>query len=170
MLTNAQKGLLKRAQSQAGLDDAAYRRALSDCVPGCTTSTDPRLGDDHLDILMAYFEAIHWRAVKAGTLQPSCNASAPFRQPGYWAAKNPAHNTSRDRWTGHQLEDDIARLERELSEDGCSPAYIAAIDRNVRRGTNGQWTPPQMRAYRSALDRTLRARQKKAGVTTAQPF
>jgi hypothetical protein len=49
----------------------------------CRTSKDPNLTDRDLDKLLAYFEAIHWRAVDAHTLQPSCRADAVFRQRGY---------------------------------------------------------------------------------------
>lgn len=159
MLTNAQKGLLKRAQAQAGLSDEDYRDAL-ECVAGVRTSTAPALGDDHLDVLMSYIEAIHWRGVDAGALKTCCNPTAPFRQRGYWATKNTAASTSRDRWTGGHLKEEIDTLERSLMDTGVTPSYISAIRARVASGTATTWTPPQWRAYRAALERTLKARQK----------
>lgn len=160
MLTNSQKGLLKRAQAQASLSDADYRDAL-ECVAGVSSSTDPALGDDHLDVLMAYFEAIYWRGVDAGTLQASCKGSAPFRQRDYWAAKNPARNTSRDRWLDAWTEEAIERLEGELLATGVGAGYLVAIKTRVREGTAEKWTPPQWRAYGAALERSLMARRAK---------
>ena len=89
MLSRAQQILLKRAQREAGLLDGDYREALQ-TVAGCQSSKDADLTDRHLDKLLAYFEAIYWRAVNAGQLQPCCKTTAVFRQPGYWAAKNTA--------------------------------------------------------------------------------
>ena len=83
MLSRRQQILLKRAQREAGLSDNDYRDALQ-TVAGCRSSTSPVLTDRHMDKVLAYFEAIHWRAVDAGKLQPSCSATAVFRQ-GYYA-------------------------------------------------------------------------------------
>jgi hypothetical protein len=54
---------LKRAQAQAALDDADYREAIATVsgITDCRSSTDARLSDRNVDILMAYFEAIYWK-------------------------------------------------------------------------------------------------------------
>lgn len=51
MITRAQQILLKRAQAQAGLDDADYRDAIEAVsgIPGCRSSKDSRLTDRHID-------------------------------------------------------------------------------------------------------------------------
>lgn len=166
-LSKPQKALLKRAQAQAGLSDADYREALRE-LAGVETSTDPRIGDDHLDILMAYFEAIYWRGVDAGQLQPPRIAAAPFWKRGYWAGKNPSGNTSRDRYTGEGLLEEIERLEQALCETGVSIRYLHAIRNRVCRG---RYTPPQQRAYATALRRTLASRQPKpAAAPPAAPI
>lgn len=157
MLSRAQQILLKTAQRDAGLDDAEYRATLQRFF-GVRSSTDPALGDDALDVMLAYLEAVYWRGVDSGAVQPSCKPAAPFRQRGYWAAKNPAANTSRDRYEGAGLQADIQEAEAALHRLGCSPAYIAAIRDKVCRG---RFTPPQQRAFRAALQRTLAARQGK---------
>ena len=75
MLSRRQQILLKRAQREAALDDAEYRDALA-TVSGCRSSKDPEFTDRHLDVALAYFEAIHWRKADAGLLPPSCKAAA----------------------------------------------------------------------------------------------
>jgi hypothetical protein len=164
MLTNPQKSLLKRAQREAGLTDAEYREALQ-TVACVQSSTSPALTDRHLDQLLAYFEAIHWRAVDARTLQPSCSAAAVFRQRGYWAAKNTRQETSRDRYNGFNLAQAVADLEAQLATLGFGPEYCAGIrlkaaqDRTDARG---------LHLYRAALKRTLNAktrREEAAGKT-----
>jgi len=88
MLSRPQQILLKRAQREAGLPDDEYRDALQ-TVTGCRSSKDPQLTDRHLDLLLGYFEAIHWRKVDAGQhvfageLQPPCRPNAVFRQRGF---------------------------------------------------------------------------------------
>lgn len=163
MLSNAQKSLLKRAQREAGLGDGEYRDAL-EVVAGCRSSTSPTLTDRHLDKLLAYLEAIHWRAVDAGTLQPSCSAAAVFRQRGYWAAKNTRQETSRDRFTGFNLVAAIADLERELMNLGFGESYCAGIRKNA---TNGRTDAHALHLYRTALQRTLnaKARRKESAVS-----
>lgn len=156
MLSRAQQILLKTAQRAAAVGDDEYRDTLQQFC-GVRSSTDPALGDDTLDVMMAYFEAIHWRGVDAGLLQPSCKATAPFRQRGYWSAKNPAGNTSRDRFTGAQLSIEIQTAEDALHRLGFSLAYVAAIRKRVLQG---RATPPRLRAYLHALEKTRAARQR----------
>ena len=85
MLSRPQQILLKRAQREAGLSDDEYRDALQ-TVTGCRSSTAPALTDRHLDKVLAYFEAIHWRNVDAGELQPS---SSPLPYSGSAAIGRP---------------------------------------------------------------------------------
>jgi hypothetical protein len=160
MLSNPQKALLKNAQRQAALPDADYREALA-VVSGfdnLRSSTDQRLTDEHLDKLMAYFEAIYWRKVDAGQLQPLFSGHAPgarpFRQRGYWASKNQRGNTSRDRYHENAIATEIADLERQLMEYGCSLKYFQAIQNTMRQG--GQPFSPVK--YAAALKRTLEAK------------
>jgi hypothetical protein len=155
MLTRAQKILIKRAQKEAGLDDADYRDAL-EVVCGCRSSTDPRVGDRDVDKLLAYFEAIIWREVDSGRMQPPCNRGAVFLQRGYWAAKNPAGDTSRDRHIRASIEPAIAKLEQGLEQLGYSRAYCDAIRAKV---TNGRTDSRSLFLYKSALERTLASKQ-----------
>jgi hypothetical protein len=74
--------------------------------------------------VLSYFEAIHWRAVDAGTLQPSCSATAVFRRRGYWAAKNTRQETSRDRFTDLNLGQSIADIECELAALGFGEGLL----------------------------------------------
>jgi hypothetical protein len=163
MLSNPQKALLKRAQREAELCDSEYREAL-ELVTGCTTSTDPRLGDEQLDVLLAYFEAIYWRKADAGHLQPGCKPAEILRQRGYWAAKNKRGNTSRDRYSHSTLNAAIQSLEAELAAFGYGEKYFAAIRQKVTRGTNNVRA---LFAYRAALTKTLCSKQKAA---VSQPF
>ena len=153
MLTNAQKALLKRAQRQAGIEDAEYRDLL-DQLCGCRTSTDRRLGDANLDQLLAYFEAVYWRAVDAGTRTPPGRGDV-FQRRGYWAGKNLLGNNSRDRFTARYLAADIARIESDLARLGYGAAYCAAIRGKVCRGANDPFSQAR---YRGALLRTLHAK------------
>ena|ERR1700733_7362397 len=157
MISRAQQILLKRAQREAALSDDEYRDALQ-TVADCRSSTSPALTDRHLDKLLAYFEAIHWRAVDAGTLQPRSSAAAVFRQRGYWAAKNTSQETSRDRFTGQNLGQTVADLESQLAEFGCSAGYCAAIRKNV---TKGRDDARALHLYRAALERTLKAKSRR---------
>lgn len=154
MLTRPQQILLKRAQREAGLDDADYRDAL-ETVSGFRSSTDPDMTDRHVDTALAYFEAIHWHKVDQGQLQSSCRPDAVFRQRGYWANKNTRQETSRDRYRGDNLSRDIADLESALSALGFSGGYCAAIRANVTRGRGDA-----QHLYKAALERTLRAKRK----------
>lgn len=153
MLTNPQKSLLKRAQREAGLSDNDYREALR-LIADCGSSTSPSLTDRHLDKLLSYFEAIHWQAMDAGRLQPSCSAKAIFRQRGFWASRNSAQQTSRDRFNGSNLNARIADLEGQLAAHGCGAAYCAAIRKNVCKGRSDARA---LHLYQAALERTLKA-------------
>jgi hypothetical protein len=113
------------------------------------------LTDRHLDKLLAYFEAIHWRSVDAGVLPRSCNAIAVFRQRGYWSAKNTREETSRDRFTGTNLAREVADIERQLTDLGFGGQYLGAIRRNVTKGRDDAHA---LHLYRTALARTLKAK------------
>jgi hypothetical protein len=165
MLSRAQQILLKRAQREAGLSDDEYRDAM-ETVTRCRSSKDDRLTDRDMDKLIAYFEAIHWRAVDAGTLQPCGNAAAVFRQRGYWASKNTKQETSRDRFTGRNQSAEIAALEAELAGMGFGPGYCAAIRQNVCKGPADAHT---LHLYQAALERTLKAKAKQRE-TAGNPF
>ena len=157
-LSRGQQILLKRAQREAALSDEDYREALQ-TVSGCRSSTVPRLTDRHVDLALACFEAIFWRMVENGELQPSCKPDAVFRQKGFWAAKNPSENTSRDRFAASSISQEIARLELDLAALGFGRNYCAAIRQEV---TNGQTGLRSDYAYKAALRRTLAAKQRKA--------
>jgi hypothetical protein len=157
MITRSQIILLKRAQREAGLEDLEYRDGLA-LTAGCRSSTDDRMTERGVDLALAYFEAIFWRKVDAGELQPSGKADAVFRQRGYWAAKNRSGSTSRDRWTRSHTIDAAAALEGDLEQLGCSPAYLAAIRAKVVGNRTG---PAAEFAYQAALRRTLAAKRKK---------
>ena len=79
VLSRSQNILIKRAQREAALDDEEYREALQ-AVCGCRSSTDGKMTDRHVDLVLAYFEAIYWRGVDAGRAavarQPDCCFSA----------------------------------------------------------------------------------------------
>lgn len=154
MLTAAQKSLLKRAQREAQLADADYRDAIETVsgLPGCRSSTDARLTDRHLDLLLGYIEAIFWGRVDAKTLQPSGNPTAVFRRRGHWADKNRRGNTSRDRFTQDNLIRQIGEREAALMDLGCGLSYFQAIQNKQREASGGL----NLVKYLSALDRTLR--------------
>ena len=165
MLSRAQQILLKRAQREAGLPDEDYRDAL-EAVTGLRTSTDPHFIDRDLDKVIAYFEAIYWRAVDAGQLQPAGNVNAVFRQRGYWATKNTATETSRDRFNGRNERLEIAALEAALEQLGFGPAYTAAIHRNVCKGQTGAHA---LHLYKAALERTVKAKSQRPAAAN-NPF
>lgn len=162
MLTKPQIWTIKAAQRQAGIRDDEYRQTLAELF-GVNTSKDPALGDDAFDVLMSYFEAIYWRGVDSGALQPPCTGKETFRQRGYWAAKNPAGNTSRDRYAGDALHEEIEEAESRLVILGFGQSYLSAIRHRVCGESN---SPPRLRAYLAALNRTLKAKEAKI----AQPF
>ncbi len=164
-LSRAQQILLKRAQREAALGDDDYRDAL-ELIAGCRSSTDPRMTDRHLDKLLAYFEAILWRAVDDGALHPACRADAVFRQRGYWASKNTAGETSRDRFNGRSQGADIAALEAQLNALGYGPQYAATIRDKV---CHGHQDAHALHLYHAALERTLKSKRR-AAATADNPF
>lgn len=165
MLSRPQQVLLKRAQAQAGIGDEEYRDTMEHHC-GVRSSTDARMSDEHLDLMLSILEGIYWHAHDAGRLPEPCNANAPFVRRAYWSSKNPAKNTSRDRYNAESLNGDIAALERQLcSEFGCGPGYFRAIKSKVIPSArqNMAW-PAGLVKYRTALERTLEAKRKKANV------
>ena len=116
MLSNRQKSLVKQAQRDARLSDEEYREVWQ-TVAGVTSSTDPRLGDEHMDRFMSYVEAIYWRK------RDDVLASKVFRLRGYWAHKNTKVENSRDRFASAALTKEIAELESQLAELGYNANY-----------------------------------------------
>lgn len=163
MISRAQQILIKRAQRQAGLNDADYREALQ-VTAGCRSSTDPAMTDRGVDLFLAYVEAIYWRGVDAGALPTPGRQAAVFRQRGYWAQKNPSIGTSRDRYAADTILAEISALEGRLRDLGFNEHYCAAI-RN--KATNGRDAPSELYRYRAALRRTLAAKQRRLA---NQPF
>ncbi|HEX3857690.1 MAG TPA: hypothetical protein VHY30_10400 [Verrucomicrobiae bacterium] len=149
--------MLKRAQREAASSDDDYREAL-EMIAGCQSSKSPALTDRHLDKLLGYFEAIHWRAVDAGTLQRCGSTTAVFRQRGFWAARNTNQETSRDRWTGLNSGRTVADLEKEMAALGFGQGYCAAIRKKV---ANGRDDAHALHLYRAALQRTLNAKTRR---------
>lgn len=163
MLSRAQQIILKRAQRQAGIEDAEYRETLFRFA-GCESSRDSRFSNEHLDTVLAYFEAIFWRAVDAGILNAPCKGDEVFLQRGYWASKNTRAETSRDRYNTKNLSAEISALESELERLGFGESYCQAIRENVTQGgTNARC----LNLYRAALERTLKSKRKSA---VEQPF
>lgn len=156
MLSRPQQILLKRAQREAALPDDEYRDAL-ELVSGCRSSTDPRMTDRHVDLALAYFEAIYWRKVDADELQPPCSPTAVFRKRGFWAAKNPSQQTSRDRFLQSTVEREIAAFESALAALGFGVDYCQAIR---ARAVQGRRDPHSQFLYRAALRRTLASKQR----------
>lgn len=154
MLSRPQQILLKRAQAEARFSDEDYRDAIQSVfgADDCRSSKDPRLTDRHLDILLSYIESIFWNEVDKGTLQPVCKPNAVFRQRGYWAARNRKGETSRDRFVERELSAECERLEAALAALGCGLKYFQAIQTRI--------VPWSLPAYRAALARTLKAKQK----------
>jgi hypothetical protein len=157
MLTRAQQILLKRAQREAGLNDEDYRAALV-TVAGCRSSKDPDFTDSQLDAALAYFEAIHWRAVDQGQIQHTESQRSIFRERGFWSARNKAGDNSRERFVQLRLKREISDSERALAALGHGPDYLAAIRAKV---THGSTDARSLHHYRIALERTLRAKQRK---------
>jgi hypothetical protein len=161
MLTRAQQILLKRAQHDAGIDDADYREALR-TIASVNSSKDPKLTDEHLDKLLGYFEAIFWRKVNQANADHAARVSKVFQRPGYWASKNTKAENSRDRFATVVMKQDIASLERQLGELGCGLGYCAAIARNAHLDLSD---PQDLAKYRYALGRSLAAKRKKMEAT-----
>lgn len=166
MITRPQQILIKRAQREAGLSDDEYRDAL-DTTSGCRSTKDPKLTDRGVDLVLAYLEAIYFRKLDQGLLQPSCSPDAVFRQRGHWKAKNCGGKTSRDRFIESDLGCTIADLEASLAGLGFAASYCAAIRSKVmghRTDTSAQYR------YKAALERTLRSKQKKLVQADNAPF
>jgi hypothetical protein len=163
MLTNEQKSLLKRAQRQAVLADVEYREALT-VIAGVNTSTHPRVGNEHLDKIMKYFEAIYWRKIDGGELIHQPGKWEPFLRRGYWAEKNTPARTSRDGFTEANLAVEISRLETAMAELGYNGFYCNSIRLKVAGGRSDSGS---LHRYKFALKRTLESKQKKFSV---QPF
>lgn len=161
MLSNAQKGLLKRAQAEVALSDLEYRAALATVsgMADCRSSTDARLTDGHVDRLLSYFEAILWRKVDAGELQASCKPNAVFRKRGFWAGRNRQGNTSRDRHVEQEAARQVVVLEGELHALGFGFAYLSAIENRI--------VPWSVVNYLAALKRTLLSKRKKLTATVS---
>ncbi|HYG35760.1 MAG TPA: hypothetical protein VEC99_13300 [Clostridia bacterium] len=159
MLTRSQQILLKRAQKEAGLSDAEYREAIEVVtgIPGCRSSKEPSLTDRHLDKMLAYFEAIHWRRVDLNELPAECKPGAVFRQRGFWAGKNTNSETSRDRFVSSTLGAEISRLERALGSLGFGVGYCQAIRERVCGEDSSSAADYR---YKAALERTLSAKRK----------
>lgn len=136
MLTREQQILLKRAQQAAKIEDDEYRQTIEQFtkLPGCRSSTDKRLTNEHLDLLMAYFEAIYWKGVDGGRIAPLASPKAVFFRRGYWASKNTRLETSRDRFTRGSLVDQIAQAESNLGQFGFGADYFAAIKVRTKEG------------------------------------
>lgn len=127
-------------------------------IAGVESSTDQRFTDEALDRVLGYFEAIHWKAVDAGAVQPDCSPSAVFRKRGYWQAKNRGGNTSRDRFTMATLADEIAALELSLQQEfGIGPEWLAAVRWRVTKSNDDLMARQH---YRAALVRSLESRRK----------
>src|SRR5437879_2323680 len=149
MLSNSQKALIKQAQRDARLTDAEYREVWQ-TVAGVSSSTDPRLSDEHMDTFMSYVEAIYWRKDEAGDVLPS----KTFRFPGYWARKNSKAENSRDRFVSGRVKQVVEELERQLAALGYNESYCRAIQQKVTRGADSAYG---LALYRAALSRTLAA-------------
>jgi len=156
VLSRAQQILLKRAQREAGLGDEEYRHALG-LVAACRSSKDAALSDRHLDLLLGFFEAVHWRAVDAGTVRANGSPTAVFRQRGYWSRKNTRQESSRDRFLKNTIERQITEFESALAALGFGADYCQAIR---ARAVEGRRDPHSQFLYRSALARTLCSKQK----------
>jgi hypothetical protein len=162
MISRSQQIALKRAQAEAHIDDVEYRDTLEllTGIDGCRSSKHPGLTDEHWDRLIAYMEAIFWRNVDAGLLQPSGKPKAMFRQRHFWSSRNFGGSNSRERYTSSSLDSQIEAVERELAGLGFGPGYFAGIRRRV--GAASKF------AYLAALQRTLKA--KRPAELVAGPF
>lgn len=155
MLSRAQQILIKRAQHQAGIDDGEYRDLLQ-AFGGVRSSTDPKLGDEHLDKILAFMEACYWSGLDKGQLPPPAKIHNPvFRVRGYWAGKNTSQSNSRDRFHSARVSGSVEQLEAEMHRLGYGPQYCESIRRKVCTGGRGD-----VQIYAAALRRTLAARRR----------
>jgi len=156
MLTRAQQILLKRAQAQAKLGDADYREAIEvvSGIPGCRSSKDKRLTDEHLDALLAYIEAIFWHEVDRGNLSaPAPGENVVFRARGYWAGKNGGGRTSRDRYVDLALNRAVEAAEARLLQLGFGLVYVQGIMSRIQ--------PFSLINYLAALKRTIKSKERR---------
>ena len=144
MLTASQKATIGQARRACRLDDSEYRDWVEQLstIPGCRSTTDPRLGNREFDRMLATFEAIYEASVHV----PGTPRATVFQRPGYWQSKNPGENTSRDRYATGRIREQIQRAERDLFAHGYDADYCAAIRARATADT----------AYLAALRRTLR--------------
>lgn len=160
MLSNSQKSLVKRAQRECQLSEAEYRDAL-EAAAGVRSSTDPRMTDRGVDLVLAYLEAIYWCRVDAGDLQPSGKPGAVFTVRGFWKGRNPRGNTTRDRYNGQlSPHSKILELESRLQDLGFDANYCSAIREKV---THSRQDDRSLHAYVAALKRTLSSKEKLFG-------
>jgi hypothetical protein len=162
-MTRQQQILLKRAQKQAGLSDSDYREAIElvSGLPGCNSSKDPRLTNEHIDKLLSYFEAIYWKSIESGQLQGLSNGHAVFRKRHFWSTKNTHLLNSRDKYlasSANPTRQEIIVLEAELARLGFGQSYCASIRKRVTRGNEDQ---RGLHLYKAALRRTLAAKLNK---------
>jgi hypothetical protein len=159
MLSADQKKLIKMAQRDLGLPDDEYRETLRSFF-GVESCTAPELGDEHLDKLLKFWEAVYWREVdrqRGGEGHTSASAlpitfpSRVFSTKGFWQARNQPGNTSRDRYIQLGIEAEIGAAELQLRRFGLPPSYCHAIRAKIKN-------PYQ---YLAALKRTIAAKQKK---------
>lgn len=149
MWSPKQKALIAQARRALRLTDDDYRQDLRR-ICKVDTSTARQLTDRDLDRIMAYWEAIYWRTLSTQNplnSQPQ-NGIKPFLKPDYWARKNTAHNTSRDRYTKAHAEHDAEHFESLLLAAGKNQAYLQTIKRNCHHDPV---------AYRAALAKTCKA-------------
>lgn len=158
MLSNEQKAILKRAQREALIEDEEYRDILENQLGfGFRSSTDPRMGDRHMDKAMSFFEAIYWREVDSGAITIR-HPKTVFSQRGYWQKRNGAGSNSRERYAANGLAEQINTLEANMRHLGKNDYYLAAIRRNCQT----DW------GYKMALERAVKANQAKQA--EAHPF
>jgi len=153
-LTRPQIIHIQRARREARIDDADYALQLQ-IVSGfadMTSSKDRRLTDEHFDAFMSFAEAIYWREVDNGEIDPLPPLKSVFAERGYWQGKNKIANNSRDRFAADRLKVQIANAEVVLQKFGKPRIYLDTICKR----TGGGW------AYLQALTRTLAALKKTA--------
>lgn len=155
MLTPAQKSLVKRAQRQANLDDEQYRD-LWRVITGwedCDTSTDPRIGDRHVDKMMGMLEAIYWLRVDQAQLTHAPGKHSPFLNREYWSRRNKAGQTTRDQYAEKRLAAECNSIALRLQSAGYPIQKIWGIT-NKLAGKGPV-------ALKAALSRTLASWTKK---------
>ena len=163
MLSKLQIMRLQMARRQAGIPDDEYRDILANIFDGCVSSKDPRLTNEHWDRIVAFWEAVYFRKLERGEVNPP-GRNEMFQKRGYWAEKNQRDNTSRDRYTRDDLAGQISAAEARLHALGKGPHYCAAI--RARIGGDAA-SPLQQRKYLAALLKTAEAAKRRAEVPHA---